>query len=58
MQTPDYQCIAGAATTGEPAALIRGGSFESNGITSGPFTVNAIQGPSAFDDSFGFRCAR
>ena len=53
----DHQCMAGAATTGEPGALVRGGSFQ-YGFADGPFAVGAIYGPSVFDDSVGFRCAR
>jgi formylglycine-generating enzyme required for sulfatase activity len=53
---PDDQCLLGAATTGDPGALVRGGS-RSDGASAGPFTVHGGS-PSTSDDSFGFRCAR
>jgi formylglycine-generating enzyme required for sulfatase activity len=53
----DQQCLAGAATTGEPAALVRGGNFAS-GTASGPLAVAAVFGPSASNTGVGFRCAR
>ena len=55
--TGDQQCLAGAATTGEPGALLRGGYF-SNGTFAGPLTVNGFNGPSYADGRIGFRCAR
>jgi Sulfatase-modifying factor enzyme 1 len=36
--TGDHQCLAGAATTGEPGALLRGGYFGS-GANAGPLAV-------------------
>jgi len=53
----NFQCLAGAATTGEPGALFRGGSFAS-GVGAGPFAVGGIASPSGSFSSFGFRCAR
>ena len=53
----DQQCLGGAATTGEPGALIRGGYFGS-GSFAGPFTVYGSYSPSFSVASFGFRCAR
>lgn len=53
----DYQCLAGAATTGEPGALIRGGGFNF-GSLAGPFTVNGNNSPSNSNNNIGFRCAR
>ena len=53
----DTQCLAGAATTGEPGALIRGGvSFE--GSVAGPLSVAGDTGPSGTSHGIGFRCAR
>jgi len=55
----DQQCLAGAATTGEPGALLRGGRF-GDGSGAGPVAVGAGSGvnPSWSTDSVGFRCAR
>jgi formylglycine-generating enzyme required for sulfatase activity len=55
--TSDAQCLAGAATTGEPGALLRGGDFD-DGTFAGPLTVLGSGGPSNASGSFGFRCAR
>jgi len=55
--TGDDQCLAGATTTGEPAALVRGGSF-SGGSNAGPLAVYGNLVPSNSILSFGFRCAR
>ena len=54
--TGDMQCLGGAATTGEPGALLRGGSF---GLQSaaGPLMISGFEAPIAFN-SVGFRCAR
>jgi Sulfatase-modifying factor enzyme 1 len=52
----DMQCIGGAATSGEPGALIRGGYF-GGGASAGPFAVDASRQPSSTAD-FGFRGAR
>lgn len=57
----DLQCLAGAATTGEPGALLRGGeAFPGFGVgpTDGPFTANALFPPSNSREQTGFRCAR
>ena len=56
--TGDYQCLAGAATTGEPGALLRGGDFYFLGSFAGPLAVGGIVGPSGSDGGIGFRCAR
>jgi formylglycine-generating enzyme required for sulfatase activity len=53
----DYQCLAGAATTGEPGALIRSADFAS-GAGAGPFEVTGRASPSESSSSLGFRCAR
>src|SRR5262245_7021968 len=55
--TGDDQCLAGAETTGEPGALVRGGQFTAQHF-GGPFTITnfAPSNPSGF--AFGFRCAR
>jgi len=55
--TIDAQCLVGAATTGEPGALLRGGGF-GNGATAGPLSVDGFVGPSDAYGSVGFRCAR
>ena len=55
--TGDYQCLAGAATTGEPSALLRGGNFI-DGPAAGPLAVVGGVGPSVSDFRFGFRCTR
>lgn len=52
----DDQCIAGAATSGEPGALIRGGSWFS-GDGAGPFAVFDAE-PSGSNSRWGFRGAR
>ena len=53
----DDQCLAGAATTGEPGALLRGGDF-SFGTNAGPLTVLGDIQPSNSNNNIGFRCAR
>jgi len=55
--TGDDQCLAGAATTGEPGALLRGGYF-GFGPGAGPLTVDGSLGPSNAISAVGFRCAR
>ncbi len=55
--TPDHQCLAGTATSGEPGALIRGGSFTS-GTGAGPLAIYGLAGPSTSSNMIGFRCAR
>ncbi len=57
--TADFQCLAGAATVGEPGALLRGGSFYNvEGSEAGPLTVFGLYEPSDEEWDFGFRCAR
>jgi formylglycine-generating enzyme required for sulfatase activity len=58
--TGDEQCLEGAATTGEPGALLRGGYFGFVGIEAlaGPLSVWARYGPSTTGSGIGFRCAR
>jgi formylglycine-generating enzyme required for sulfatase activity len=56
--TGDAQCLAGAATTGEPGALLRGGFAFSAGAPAGPLTVEGRNGPSVSSPDIGFRCAR
>lgn len=53
----DFQCLAGAATTGEPGALLRGGQFKSR-FFAGPLSVFGSLEPSLEDRGIGFRCAR
>ena len=53
----DFQCLAGAATTGEPGALIRGGVFF-DGTNAGVFTVAGVLRPSDASFDWGFRCVR
>jgi formylglycine-generating enzyme required for sulfatase activity len=55
--TGDDQCLAGAATTGEPGALLRGGAFFS-GSLAGPLAVLGSSPPSLPNVGVGFRCAR
>jgi formylglycine-generating enzyme required for sulfatase activity len=55
--TSDSQCLSGAATTGEPGALLRGGSF-TVGSNAGPLSVDADLGLSLTSFNLGFRCAR
>jgi len=55
--TGDFQCLAGAATTGEPGALLRGGDFDF-GTDAGPLNVNGSGSPSGSGGSIGFRCVR
>jgi formylglycine-generating enzyme required for sulfatase activity len=61
--TGDEQCLVGAATTGEPGALQRGGSFTAGlfgpGPQAGPLAVRGAFTPSSGPlNDFGFRCAR
>jgi hypothetical protein len=60
--TGDAQCLAGAAETGEPGALLRGGDFGIFGFgpDAGPLAVFGFVEPSVvpFSLAFGFRCAR
>jgi len=55
--TADTQCLAGAATTGEPGALLRGGYF-SDAALAGPLAVFGLSVPSRSNGGVGFRCAR
>jgi hypothetical protein len=55
--TGDLQCVAGAATTGEPGALLRGASFVNVG-NAGPMSIVGDQPPSAVFPYVGVRCAR
>lgn len=55
--TSDIQCLAGAATTGEPGALIRGGFFD-DGSGAGPLSIAADNQPSNTSQGIGFRCVR
>lgn len=55
--TSDYQCLAGAATSGELGALVRGGNFV-GGTSSGPLAVAGSIEASASSFSVGFRCVR
>lgn len=56
ISSSDYQCLGGAATVGEPGAVLRGGDFGS-ATGAGPFAVNGFGAPS-FSGNYGFRCAR
>jgi formylglycine-generating enzyme required for sulfatase activity len=56
--TGDDQCLAGAATTGEPGALLRGGFFLDGGAPAGPLSADGSLGPSFASADVGFRCAR
>ena len=53
--TGDDQCLAGAATTGEPGALLRGGGCF-DGACAGPLAVIGAFAPSLSSDHVGFRC--
>lgn len=55
--TGDDQCLAGAAPTGEPGALLRGGSYAS-GPAAGPVAILASNPPSGSNTLIGFRCIR
>jgi formylglycine-generating enzyme required for sulfatase activity len=55
--TGDIQCLAGASTTAEPGALLRGGSFV-EGTGAGPLSVSGVFSPSNPNNTAGFRCAR
>ncbi|MCC6846874.1 MAG: SUMF1/EgtB/PvdO family nonheme iron enzyme [Deltaproteobacteria bacterium] len=54
--TGDHQCFLGAADTGDPGALVRGGYFEHH-TGAGPLTVFSDR-PSDSNIATGFRCAR
>ena len=53
----DQQCLVGAATSGDPGVLIRGGNFAS-GTGAGPLAILGLYGPSGSSNGVGFRCAR
>jgi hypothetical protein len=53
----DLQCFLGAAVSGPPGALIRGGSW-SLGATAGIFALSATADPSIVRNHVGFRSAR
>jgi len=55
--TNDSQCLAGALTTGQPGAIIRGGYF-GNGSVAGPFTIFGSVEPAVASNNTGLRCAR
>jgi hypothetical protein len=55
--TGDLQCLAGAATSGEPGALLRGASFVNTG-NAGPLSIAGDQPPSASFHFVGVRCVR
>jgi formylglycine-generating enzyme required for sulfatase activity len=56
----DGQCLVGAATTGEPGALARGGEafFASAHFFDGVFAATALNGPVTVGVEYGFRSAR
>ena len=53
----DTMCLAGAATTRGPGAIVRGNDF-GGGRSAGPFTVYGINTPSGSNKFVGFRGAR
>jgi hypothetical protein len=55
--TGDFDCLAGAATTGEPGALVRGDNYNV-GAGAGPLAVRGDFPPSTAFGNVGFRCAR
>lgn len=55
--TSDIQCLSGAAISGAPAALVRGGDFGA-GSDAGPLYIDGLTEPSSDASSIGFRCAR
>ena len=54
----NWQCLAGAATTGAPGALLRGGSFFFDGPLAGVFAVTSFFAPTLAEINVGFRAAR
>ena len=54
--TGDFQQLVGAALTGEPGALLRGGWYSPSGPASGPLAVSGYNSPSSANGVFGFRC--
>lgn len=57
--TDDSQCLTGSAlTTGEPGAIVRGGSYDvDNSTAAGPLTIRTFI-PSLDTTYVGFRCIR
>jgi hypothetical protein len=55
--TADTQGLGGAATTGAPAAPLRGGGFN-DGTFAGPLSIDVNNGLGAAASVLGFRCAR
>lgn len=53
----DAQCLGGAATTGAPGALTRGGS-KFDGALAGVFAVSSFNAPSLAGTNLGFRAVR
>jgi formylglycine-generating enzyme required for sulfatase activity len=53
----DFQALCGAATEGEPGAIVRGGDFGADGL-AGPFAVVGSFLPSTSFSDTGFRGAR
>jgi hypothetical protein len=56
----DGQCLIGAATSGEPGALARGGeAFAPSAPTfDGVFSATGLNGPTTGGIEYGFRCVR
>jgi hypothetical protein len=48
-----YACLMGAAPSGDPGALYRGGN--TNESTSGVFAITGLNSPQVFDYALGFR---
>jgi hypothetical protein len=55
--TDENQCFAGADVNGEPAGLVRGGTFLTS-FHSGPLSINGRARLSLSDSALGFRCVR
>jgi hypothetical protein len=53
----DLQCLTGAATTGGPGAIVRGGDFQ-NAIYAGELYVRGDYAPNTRLGNIGFRCGR
>lgn len=53
----DFQVLTGAATSGEPGALMRGGDFDDS-TGAGPFAITGDRRPSFILSYLGFRGAR
>jgi formylglycine-generating enzyme required for sulfatase activity len=54
----NIQCLVGAAATGPPGALIRGGSVFDGGPLTGVFAVSGFNSPSTSGTNIGFRGTR